>query len=196
MKNRRIPTLVLAGAVGLGGLTSAAVLVPAAASAATGDDTVAGAVPDRLSSLSEALSGLVSDGTLSQEQADAVATTLDEALPQRGGPGGHGPGGHGMGGGRHLETAAEVLGTSVDELRDALQDGSSLADVAAAEGVETSALVDALVAAAQERLADHVEAGDVTQEQADERLAEVTARVTEMVERDGLPLGPGRMGPA
>lgn len=187
----RITSIVLASALGLGGVAAGATLAPVAASAAT---TGTAAVGDRLDRIKDALSGLVSDGSITQEQADEVATTLDEALPQgRGGPGGHHRGG--PGGLRGLDTAATTLGISQDELRAALQGGSSLADVADDQGVDKQVLVDALVAEAQEHLAEHAEREGLTDEQVEQRRAEIAERVTALVDREGLPLGHGSRGP-
>jgi polyhydroxyalkanoate synthesis regulator phasin len=191
----RATGFALATALGLGGVTTGLVIAPAVASAATDETTTTSeAVGDRLSRIKDALSGLVSDGSITQEQADEVATTLDEALPQRGpgGPGGMGhggPGGHH--GGRHLalDTAASTLGVTEDELRTALGSGQSLADVAESEGVSKDALITALVDEAKAHLAEEVTEGDLTQEQADARAAELTERVTAMVEREGLGRG-------
>ena len=165
-----------AGALTLGGL---AVAVPAMAEPD-------GTAPSAVERITEALSGLVSDGSLTQEQADEVATTLSEAgLGDRGGHGGHG------GGRLDLRAAATALGMTDDELRAALEaDGTSLADVAAEQGVEVDVLVDALVTAAEENIAQAVEDGELTQEQADERLADLEERVTERVNDDSR--GPGR----
>ena len=200
----RATGFALATALGLGGLTTGLVIAPAVASAATDETTTAGeAVGDRLTRIKEALRGLVSDGSITQEQADEVATTLDEALPKRG-PGGHGgpggpggPGGHGGHGGpggpggRHLalDTAATTLGVTEDELRTALQGGQSLADVAETEGVSKDTLITALVGEAKAHLAEQVTEGDLTQAQADARGAQLTERVTAMVEREGLGRG-------
>lgn len=184
MKNR-ITSIVLTGALGLGGVATGVVLAPAMASAATGDSTATTAVSDRLTKIKEVLSGLVSDGTINQAQADKVATTLDAALPRGGGH--HGGG---RGGGRNLETAASALGTTVAELRTALEGGKSLADVASSKGVSKATLTAKLVEAAKARLAEKVTAGDLTQAQADARVADLTTRVTAEVERKGLPARP------
>ncbi|QXG76078.1 hypothetical protein KUM42_00385 [Modestobacter sp. L9-4] len=177
-----------AGVLTLGGL---AVAVPALA-----DSGATGSAVDRITT---ALSGLVSDGSLTQEQADEVATTLDGAGIGGPGPGGHGPGGpggHGPGGGRlELSAAATALGISEDDLRTALDvEGTSLADVAAQRGVAVDTVVDALVTAAKADIAAAVQDGDLTQEQADARLADLTQRVTEQVQSDsrGPGHGPGR----
>jgi polyhydroxyalkanoate synthesis regulator phasin len=188
VKNR-ITSIVLTGALGLGGVATGVVLAPAMASAATGDSTATTTVSDRLTKIKEVLSGLVSDGTINQAQADKVATTLDAALPRGGGHHGGGPGG-GRGGGRNLETAASALGTTVAELRTALEGGKSLADVASSKGVSKATLTAKLVEAAKARLAEKVTAGDLTQAQADARVADLTTRVTAEVERKGLPARP------
>ena len=81
-------------------------------------------------------------------------------------------------GGRNLGTVAEVLGLEVDELRDQLRDGATIADVA---GDDVDAVIDALVAEKTDRIAQAVEDGRLTQEEADEKLAEVEDRVTDKV---------------
>jgi polyhydroxyalkanoate synthesis regulator phasin len=185
---KRATTLVLATTLGIGGLAAGAVLVPSIATAATSDTTVTDAVGDRVSRITEALAGLVSDGTITQDQADAVASTLAESLPGPGGPGGHGgPGGPGGRGGPGIEVAAETLGRTEDEVRTALEGGASLASLAEEKGVSVDTLVDALVADAKTHLDEHVADGDLTQAEADERLAEITTRITEMVQTEGLP---------
>lgn len=173
-----------AGLLG-GSLAGAALGVPGLAGAAeTATATAAGAG----GWVRDTLSQLVTDGTLTQEQADAVAGALEENRPARPGPGPRG--------GFHLETAAEALGVTVDELRQALRDGQSLADVAAARGVDAQSVIDALVAEAREKLADGVADGRITQEQADARLAEATEHITAMVNGELPPPGPrGPRGP-
>ncbi|MGB8650358.1 MAG: hypothetical protein WCD35_06815 [Mycobacteriales bacterium] len=182
--NKRVASLVLVSAMGVGAVSTLA-LTPA--SAATQ------AVSQRLTDLKNALKGLVTDGTLTQAQADKVATTLDSALPE-GGPGGRGgPDGHRRGAG--LDEAATVLGMSVTDLRAALEGGKSLAQVAQSKGISKATLIDKLVAAANAHLAAEVKAGEHTQAEADARLADLKARITDMVDRVGLPMRGDRMGP-
>jgi polyhydroxyalkanoate synthesis regulator phasin len=174
--------LIIATAAGVLTLGGVAVAVPVLAD--TDGET---SVVDRIKS---ALSGLVDDGSLTQEQADEVATTLSDA--------GLGHGGHHGGDRIGLETAADALGLTEAELRTALEpDGTSLADVAQDQGVDVGTLVDALVQAQQDRIAQAVEDGRLTQAEADERLADLEARVTERVNSDDLIRGHhGRGGPA
>jgi len=171
MKSRRASSLVLAGAVGLTGLGIGTTLGPAAASAATSSTQ---AVSDRVTAIKNALAGLVKDGTLTQQQADKVATTLDSRLPRRRlGPGGHGGG--------DLDTAASVIGISADDLRTALEGGKTLAEVAQGKGISQATLVDKLVAAEKSRIAAAVKAGQLTQAQADAITADLERRITERV---------------
>ncbi len=121
----------------------------------------------------------MADGTLTQEQADKVAETLKDSFPGRGGPG--------MGRrGVALDTAATALGVSADELRTALQGGQTIAQVAESKGVDVQTVIDALVAEAKTHLDERVTAGDLTQEEADQRLADLTTRITDGV-NNGLP---------
>jgi polyhydroxyalkanoate synthesis regulator phasin len=145
--------------------------------------------PDRASKLEDALAPLVEDGTLTQEQADKVVEALKAAGPF----GGHGPGRGAIGKG--LDAAASALGLSEDEVRTALRDGQTLADVARSKGLDPQVVIDALVAEVTTHLDEEVASGDLTQEQADRRLAEATARITEMVNEGRPERGPhGRPG--
>ncbi len=175
--------LVVAAAAGALTLTGLAVAVPAVAQTEDTDSTSTSVV-DRIK---DALSGLVDDGSISQEQADEVATTLGDS----------GFGGHwGHGGWHGLEAAAEALGMTEDELRTALQaEGATLAKVAEEKGVGVDTIVDALVTAQREGIAKAVESG-MPQDVADERLADVEQRVTECVysTHEDRPWGGGRGG--
>ena len=181
---KKIAVVALAGGIGL---TGGMLIAPSIATAAdTGSST---SVSGRLGALKDALKSLVTDGTLTQAQADKVATTLDQNLPKRG-PGG--PGHMGMrmrGGPAHLEPAdvAKVLGITPAELRTQLEAGKTLAQIAAAEGMSKAALISGLVKAAEAELAQAVKAGRLTQAQADTIKGTLTARITEKVDK----VGPG-----
>lgn len=81
-----------------------------------------------------------------------------------------------------LAAAAGAIGISEDDLRTALADGQSIAQVAEANGVDVQTVVDALVAEATDRL--------------ETALAELPSRMTDLVNREGLPErgGPPRGG--
>jgi hypothetical protein len=170
MRSPRASALALA-CVGLVGLGAGATFAPVVASAAAMGTH---AVTSGVTSLRNALAGLVNDGTLTQAQADKVASTLEGSLPQSG-LGGHGRGQH------DLDTAASVIGVTTDELHTALESGKTLAQVAQSKGISRATLVDRLVAAETARIAAAVKAGRLTQAQADARTAVLRARITERV---------------
>lgn len=170
---KRVASIVLVGAMGVGAVS----LTPAFAASAN-------QASERLTDLKSALKGLVSDGTLTQAQADKVATTLDQALPHRGHRGHH-----------LLEDAAGILGMTVEQLKTAMGSTKSIADVAATKGISRATLIERLLAKMDERLAADVKAGRITQAQADARKAEAKERIGEAVDRKGLPQRPGHRGP-
>jgi hypothetical protein len=136
---------------------------------------------DREARIREALQELVDAGTITAEQADAVASHLADELPvrERYGPFGRHHHGRGFDG----EVVAGLLGITTEQLRDALRDGSSIADIAAENGVDVQVVIDALVAEVQDHLDVAVADGRLTQAEADEKLAEATERITDMVNR-------------
>jgi hypothetical protein len=177
----RIVTFVAAGAIGA---TSFLVAGPALASSTA---PAAQAVTSQVDRIKQALAGLVSDKTISQAQADKVAETLSSAnLGRHGGFGGYGGfgGHHGRGGGGFgLDVAATTLKMTEAELRTALAEGKTLAQVAKDQGVSVNALIDALVKDKAARIAQAVEDGRLTQAQADAMTKDLRARVTERVNR-------------
>lgn len=93
-----------------------------------------------------------------------------------------------------LSVAASALGITEAELRTELEAGKSIAQVAEAKNVELQKVIDALVTERKEHIAAHVTEGKLTQEQADAKLADIEARVTEMVNTTGLPMKGGKGG--
>ena len=155
-----------------------------------GNDT---ARPDESARLQEVLKPLVDDGTLTQAQADSVVETLAAAGPMGGGHGGRG-------GARGLGIVATTLGMTEAEVRDAISNGQTLAQLAEAKGSSGQALIDAILAELKAHLDEEVAAGEHTQAEADAKLAEATTRVTELVNNTDAALlagpgGPGGHGP-
>lgn len=101
--------------------------------------------------------------------------------------------GGGRGGGPDLDTAATALGVTEAELRDALDDGTSIADVAEQRGVDVQEVIDALVAEASTRIDEKVAEGDLDAAEAAERKQELTERITDRV--NGEAPEPGAGGP-
>ena len=135
------------------------------------------AAPERGERISEALQVLVDDGTLTEAQRDAVVETLQNARPDRGEfrerLGQRGPRGAGE--------IAEILGLEGSEMREALRNGSSIAELAEAQGIDSADVVDAIVARAEERLDTAVENGRIDDTQAAEMLTQAAERAEDLV---------------
>lgn len=82
-----------------------------------------------------------------------------------------------------IEIAARAMGMPREDLVTALRSGQSVADVARSKSVDPAKVVDALVAEATSRLQSRVDAGDITQAHADERLAKQRERFETFVNR-------------
>ena len=82
---------------------------------------------------------------------------------------------------KSLANVATVLKLTEAELKTQLDSGKSLADVAKTQNVNVSAVIDVIVAEVKAHIAEEVASGELTQAQADAKLAEVTTRVTDMV---------------
>ncbi len=129
------------------------------------------------------------------ELPDRVA----EAVNRKGPPDHEGPGhgGPGQGGrrGPGLEAAARAIGISVEDLRTAVKGGDTVAEVAAANNVEVQTVIDALIADATTHLNQAVADGRLSEADAAERAADLSERITAMVNGTMSPGGPGRQGP-
>ena len=119
-------------------------------------------------------------GELPERMAEVVE---QEGLPDRG------PGRHHGHFGAGLDAAAEAIGIESEELRTALRDGSTIAEVAEANDVEVQSVIDALLADAEARLDEAVADGRITEEQAAERKEALPDRIEALVN------GEGRFGP-
>ena len=159
----------------------------AAAAGVSQDDLVAAIVEEMQSRLADA----VTEGRITQEQADERSAEIEERVAEavttipseregRGGRGGRGHHGK-FGGGFEV---LEELGLTQEEVRAGFEAGNTLAETAAEQGITQDQLVDALVAQAMERADAAVESGRLTQAEADEKLADVEARITEKVTAD------------
>lgn len=165
---RRIAIAGVAGATMIGGLTFAATTSGAQDS---GDTTTTQVAP-------------APDGTNNQQAPDANAN----------GDQGPRPDGDCQQGGRHhrgpnLEVAADAIGISAEDLHTALEDGSTIAEVAQAHDVDPQTVIDALVNDVKSHLDEQVSNGDLTQDEADQKLADATERITDHV-NNGKPERP------
>ncbi|CAN2212929.1 hypothetical protein MCEMRE182_01024 [Candidatus Nanopelagicaceae bacterium] len=149
--------------------------------------------------LATLLSGLVTKGTITQAQADAIiaavtsAESARDALRPPMGP--QGPmGGKGGKGGpldEHLTVIASTLGTDTATVITRLKAGDSLATIA---GAKKDALIAALVADETKQIDAAVTAGKLTAAQATSLKANLVAHVTEIVNATP-PVGAPKGGP-
>lgn len=134
------------------------------------------------------LAGLVSKGTITQAQADAItaALTAAETAARAAKPA--------MGPDRetHLAVIASTLGIDAATIKARLAEGETLAAIA---GAKKDALIAALVADETKRIDAAVTAGKLTAAQATEIKSTLTTRVTEQVNSSRPAMGPkGPMG--
>jgi hypothetical protein len=160
----------LAASVAADGVAGAVIFAPSLSSAqdqATDDQTTDSQVTDSQATDSQA----TDEGSSGASETPSEETAGDDERPGPGRGGRHGP---------HLETVAEVIGIEVDELREALSDGETIADIAEANGADVDAVVDALVAEATERI--------------EAKLAELPERMEDLVNGELGPLAGGEHG--
>jgi polyhydroxyalkanoate synthesis regulator phasin len=144
----------------------------------------------------------VTEGWLTQDQAEMLQWRLDQA-PAGAGLGmgmgrGFGEMGRGMGltGDSLMSIAADKLGMKLTELLTELQGGKTIADVAKEKSVDTQTIVDAYLAKVKEKLDQSVANGDITQKQADYQLEQAKTRATDQLDNtwQGFDHGGGRHG--
>jgi polyhydroxyalkanoate synthesis regulator phasin len=128
----------------------------------------------------EHLTQAVTDGKLTQEEADARLAEIQTAIENGEFPGHRGPGGFGdemgmgMRGGERDGALAEALGMTQDELHTAIQGGQTIEEIATEKGVDLQAF---FLEQAKENLTQAVTDGKLTQEEADARLAEIQTAI-------------------
>ena len=136
--------------------------------------------------------------------AENLDKMLDSPRPQRGLPDKTRPegaaGDRGFLGGkfhftfsRDLSGAAQLLGVTEDELKKALREGKSLADLANEKGVDVQKLIDLQVNAWTQKIDQALSEGKITQEQAEKLKSEAVGIATKMVNAKGAPDRPGNM---
>jgi hypothetical protein len=123
--------------------------------------------------ISSLLSGLVSNGTITQSQADAITKAAQDARAAAKGV---------MDKNREAinSVITSTLGISLDSLKSRLKAGESLATIA---GDKKAALITAISAEINKQIDAAVTAGKLTATQATAQKMKTTERVTNMVER-------------
>ena len=144
----------------------------------------------------------VTDGKLTQAEANALLAKVTEHVTaivngERPAPlFGHGqgdfgsrefeprPGDLGLRADRmkgHIEAVAKALGMTAEQLKNAVSNGSTLADVAKSKNVPVQAVIDAIVTEVRSEINQAVTDGKLTRARADEMLSGVVEHVTAVV---------------
>jgi len=133
----------------------------------------------------QVLTDAVTEGWLTQEQAERMRQRVEQApgaMPWGMGRGFGGPARGMVGCGTSLvSVAADELGMSQSDLFSRLREGKSIADVANEQGVDPQAIADAYLAQLAENLNQAVEEGHMTQKQADWMLEQAQGQVLDQI---------------
>ena len=164
-------------------------------------------VADLLAELQTRLDEVVAEGKISQEKADELMARAAERLPELmnktfdfegQGPGkgqgqgqGQAPQGTRLVGRNILIRLSDEAGLTVKELVEELQAGKTPAEVATEHGVDPDAFVAELLAELQTRLDEAVAEGKISQEKADDLMAQAAERLPELMNKTFEFEGPG-----
>ena len=159
----------VAGAMALGGLTVGAAVAPTSVAGGQATTTTTTAptptgpgpeatTPRKAGPLAEALAALVEKGALTQAQADAVTKAVRDRVAEERKDRPHRGRRHAARRllGKPLETAAQVMGVSREQLVAGLRAGTSIAAQAEAAGVDPAKVEQALVSAGTKRIDEAV----------------------------------------
>ncbi len=138
----------------------------------------------------------VQEGRISEERAAEVRTAIAERIEAMVAGEGcrfhldpgrlYGP--RGFRGGLPFDTIAGVLGLTVEELREQLAAGSSVADIADEQGVSVEEIVDAVLSDLNQHLDDLVADQHLTEERANDIRAGLAESIESML-RSSMPAG-------
>jgi hypothetical protein len=153
----------IAGVTQIGGVANAQV-----------DDTAAAAQTDETTTTDPATDDTTADDTTADDTTDVDRDADHEARHAA----------------READTQAiaDLLGVEVEDLKEQLRSGTTLSEIATANGVEVSAVVDLIVQQKTARIDQAVADGRITAEQAAERKVGLAERVQTGVE-EGRPEG-------
>jgi len=183
--------LVLAAVAALG----VGLIAVAAAGAQEGDDgpvpNFLGRVAEKLGITEDELTAAVKDvrleivderlaaGEITEEEAAAIRERVEsgEAGLHPGGPGPR----HCRVGGHLVALTARVLGIEAQDVMVGLQQGKSFVEIAEENGMGAAEYKAALIGAVEAKLAELVEQGRITEEQAREKLARFTEYLDKII---------------
>ncbi len=190
---KRLAAVGTAAAIGIGGLTVAAVnplgiagaqAKPAVTAPASGTPA-AGAKADRQGPVERALAGLVANGTLTKDQATKVETAITAEVKDSGSA----RKGHRA---ELVKVVADAIGSTPEQVTAGLKGGTSIADQAKAKGVDRQVVDDAVTKTLTARIDRALKAGKLTDDQAAKAKDRLDKVVPRILDADGSHLGHGR----
>ena len=161
---KSIALVGIAGALLMGGASLTMAQTSTTTAPTTASTTPSMVRPDRSARITSTLAPLVTAGTITQVQSDAVVKALVAADVGSG----RGPGGFGGGGGMHSATVATALGMTAADVETAVRSGTTIAQLATQKGVALQSVINALVA-------------EETTEHPSQSAADILTHVTNMV---------------
>ena len=127
----------------------------------------------------------LAEGRIDEEQAANKRERIESGESSFGAFGRRGHQIHQRGGFSHGADIAEFIGIEPEALREAIEGGQSVVQVAEANGVSEQELTDFLLGEIETKLAEAVETGRIDQAKADEVLAGAADRIAECINREG-----------
>ena len=186
---KRLTAVGLAAAIGVGGLTVAAINplgVAGAQDTPAAVTTSSAAKAPKDGPLKRALHKLVDDGTLTQAQADKVlSTTKAEAKSAQAARKT-----------KRVELATVIagsFGSTPEKVKAGLKAGTSIAEQAKAAGVDRQVVDDAITKALTDRIDAAVTAGTINPDQATKAKARLDKVTDRILDADGSRIGAGRL---
>jgi len=146
----------------------------------------------RENALKSILAGLVTKGTITQAQSDAITAAVTAARVAHEADRDANAAAHNARRVAHEALIASTIGIDAATIKTRLQAGETLGAIA---GAKKSALITALVAEATKDIDAAVTAGKMTAAQATTLKSGLTARVTAQVDSVRGEMGPGKGGP-
>jgi hypothetical protein len=169
---------------------------PTSSSDSSSSGSGACVAPGRGQVVQKALDGLVQNGTITQDQENAVIQSLKDAAKSA-------KQGNGDGGGRAalrprariaggmVKVAADKIGVQPQDLVAARRNGQSVADVANSKGVNPSDVVTAIVDAGNQKIDQALSNGTIKQDRADKDKAKLPQLADKFVNATGKAGGCG-----
>ncbi len=181
--HHRLGTKVLAALLAGSTLLGAAVVSP---DVATAQEEAPSAereqrLAERQQRIEERVAAAIESGKLTQEEADELRTRFEERRARAHDDRTERQANRQANRQERLDSLATTLGTTADELKAALKDGQSIADIAVANGVDVQSIIDEMVAQATARIDEAVANDRIDPDKATELKSRIEERITARV---------------